>query len=76
MIMEAHSMTVLFQQLGLDSSEAAIDDFIQTHHLPDHIALDEATFWSSHQSLFLKEMIEEDADWALVVDNLSSLLRH
>ncbi len=76
MMIEEHSIEVLFEQLGLDSNEQAIDQFISEHALPEDIALDKATFWNEHQANFLHEVLEEDAEWALVVDSLSNLLRH
>ncbi|MCY4045341.1 MAG: DUF2789 family protein [Cellvibrionales bacterium] len=75
-MIEEHSIEVLFEQLGLDSDETAVDQFIEQHALPQNIALDKADFWNQHQANFLREVIEDDAEWALIVDTLSILLRH
>jgi len=39
------------------------------------IKLSEAKFWTEAQRTFLREEIAEDADWAIVVDDLSRQLR-
>lgn len=71
-----HSLGSLFDQLGLPSEPAAIEEFIATHRpLGDSIALYRAPFWSASQRGFLKEEIIEDADWAGVIDELNSRLR-
>jgi hypothetical protein len=67
-----HDLKGLFDQLGLDSSEKAIDDFIASHSpLPDDKKLIDAEFWTPQQAGFLKEQLREDADWARVVDDLN-----
>jgi hypothetical protein len=66
-----HDLKGLFDQLGLDSSQKAIDDFIAGHFLPDDKKLIDAEFWSPQQAGFLKEQLREDADWARVVDDLN-----
>mgnify|MGYP001818605740 FL=1 len=72
----SHSIASLFDQLGLDSSEEAIDDFVNKHKtLPAHQELYEADFWTKAQSSFLKEMKDEDADWSAVIDLLDTMLR-
>ncbi len=69
------TLSTLFEQLGLDNDAASIDAFIRTH-----VPLDTAgpiwaeAFWSASQAAFLKEALEEDADWAESVDLLSELL--
>lgn len=72
---QSHSIKSLFDQLGLESTDQAIEVFIKQHTLPSQQRLDEAGFWNEHQSAFLKESIESDADWAVVADTLSALLR-
>lgn len=67
-------MTHLFEQLGLDSSESAIELFIESHQLEAHINLLDATFWSDSQRQFLSEKIKSDGEWALVVDQLNESL--
>lgn len=75
MDMSEHTMQNLFQQLGLDNSEQAIEYFIQHHELPENIRLENAPFWSPAQSAFLKECLAADSDWAEVVDQLNVQLR-
>ena len=72
-----HSMTALFDQLGLASSEQAIDAFIASHYpLPQGIALYQAEFWNEGQSGLLKQLRDEDADWSGIVDQLDTRLRN
>lgn len=67
-------MTNLFEQLGLDSSEQAIQDFIENHQLDAHTLLIDAAFWTDGQRQFLAEKIKSDGEWALVVDQLNEAL--
>ena len=72
-----HSMTSLFDQLGLDSTDQAIETFIDDHRpLQGNIELHEADFWSASQASFLKQEKDEDADLAEIVDQLDALLRY
>jgi hypothetical protein len=76
MEMHIHSISSLFEQLGLDASEQAISAFINKHSpLPRNIALYNADFWSPSQASFLKQMKDDDADWAEIVDQLDTMLR-
>ena len=71
-----HSITALFDQLGLESRGSAIANFIQQHSpIPANVALPDAECWNPSQATFLKKMLAEDADWAEVVDQLSTMLR-
>ncbi len=71
-----HSLNALFEQLGLPSSDGEIQAFIELHQpLAPSIYLSEADFWNPSQSAFLNEAIAEDADWAIVVEELNVLLR-
>lgn len=67
-------MTNLFLQLGLDADEAAIAQFIKTHQLPADVILADAPYWNDAQRQFLTEEIKEDADWAIIVDQLNESL--
>lgn len=67
-------MTNLFRQLGLDSSEQAIAEFIQTHQLPSDVHVIDAPYWNDGQRQFLAEQIKADASWSIVVDQLSESL--
>ncbi|WP_284193630.1 DUF2789 domain-containing protein [Vibrio zhanjiangensis] len=76
MEMHQHSMPDLFMQLGLESSDDNIREFVKTHSgLVVGTALHEAFFWSPSQAAFLRQAIDEDADWAELVDQLDALLR-
>jgi hypothetical protein len=71
-----HHFTELFEQLGLPADEASIRDFIERHApLPETLQLHEAPFWSESQAAFIFNALEEDADWAEVVDHLDASLR-
>lgn len=72
----SHTLSCLFRQLGLPSSETAIENFVQNNHLPKEIPLDHAAFWSAGQAQFIRESLDEDSDWAEVVDQLDAMLRH
>lgn len=70
-----HSMNTLFRQLGLDDSDPDIEQFILDHRpLPANVCLHDANFWTPAQAGFLKEAIEDDADWAETVDELDARL--
>lgn len=75
MYTSGHTMKILFSQLGLDSSEASIDEFISKHRLAGSQTLDQASFWSPVQAEFIRESWQDDSDWAIVVDQLDTLLR-
>ncbi|MGB5397278.1 MAG: DUF2789 domain-containing protein [Gammaproteobacteria bacterium] len=71
-----HSLNTLFKQLGLNSTDAAIETFIHQHRpIPADIELHTADFWSTSQATFLKQVKDEDADWAEIVDQLDVMLR-
>lgn len=71
-----HTLATLFEQLGLPSDQADIESFISRHSpLPAEIALQDAPFWSEAQSHFLEEGLEEDSDWAEVIDELDAQMR-
>ncbi|WP_040725259.1 DUF2789 domain-containing protein [Thiomicrorhabdus sp. Kp2] len=72
-----HDLAALFAQLGLENSQQSIDGFINKHApLNAKLMLHQASFWSESQSQFLKESIDNDADWADVVNHLDTLLRN
>jgi hypothetical protein len=64
------NLTSLFEQLGLTSDSGAIDAFIESHQLPEGMALEDAGFWQPGQRQFLCEARQEDAAWSTVVDDL------
>ncbi|HSW05434.1 DUF2789 domain-containing protein [Aquabacterium sp.] len=70
-----HRLADLFRQLGLPDDPAAIEDFIATHRpLPAGVALADAPFWTPSQAQFLREEVDDDADWAELVDSLGAQL--
>ncbi len=70
-----HDFAALFKQLGLAAEPADISAFITTHSpLPADLKLADAHFWSAAQAAFLREEVREDADWAIIVDQLDMLL--
>jgi hypothetical protein len=72
-----HTLTTLFEQLGMPSDQTSIEEFIKQHSpLPAEIALQDASFWSASQSNFLVEGLEEDSDWAEIIDELDAQMRH
>jgi hypothetical protein len=76
MELENHSLKSLFEQLGLEGSEEAIEKFIKNNSpLPSTVELHEAKFWTKSQSSFLLQSKKEDAEWAIVVDQLNEMLR-
>ncbi len=75
MEIQFHTMTLLFEQLGLNDDDQSIDDFIKSHEVREGERLYKAPFWSESQALFLKENIEEDADWCEIIDQLDARLR-
>lgn len=70
-----HSMNTLFAQLGLANSDQDIRRFIEQHRnqVGDE-PIDQASFWSPNQAAFLQQALGSDSDWALLVDELNTLL--
>jgi len=72
-----HNLSTLFEQLGLPSGAKDIEDFVARYSpLPSEVAIQDAPFWSESQSHFLEEGLEEDSDWAEVIDELDAQMRH
>lgn len=70
------SMVNLFRQLGLPHGDGDIENFISRHHLEQTQKLADATFWTPEQARFLREAWGDDADWAVIVDELNVMLHH
>ncbi len=70
-----HTISNLFEQLGLDGSTSGITDFIKDHSIPAHVAINDAEFWNRSQASFIKDSLQEDGDWSEVVDQLDAMLR-
>ncbi|NHC03793.1 DUF2789 domain-containing protein [Acinetobacter sp. 187] len=71
---EQPTIELLFEQLGLDASEAGIEQFIQTHQLDQNTALHHASFWTEAQRNFIISHWKKDDEWAMVVDSLNAQL--
>ena len=71
-----HTLSILFDQLGLPSDERAIESFLAQHKLlGGEVRLAQAEFWTESQRAFLQEALVDDSDWAEVVDQLDASLR-
>ncbi|WP_281982771.1 DUF2789 domain-containing protein [Azonexus hydrophilus] len=71
-----HRFHDLFAQLGLPNHQDDIGRFIAAHRtLGPDIALPDAPYWTPAQSSFLREALQQDADWAELVDQLNQALR-
>ena len=70
----AHDLPSLFAQLGLPSDMTSINDFIVSHELLPGTRLPFAAFWTPAQSAFLKEALNDDAEWAEAADEMAMLL--
>lgn len=66
-----YSMNDLFAQLGLDSSDEAIESFIANHQLAKEEDLLKADIWDEKQRMFLQEEWRKDAAWVEVIDELN-----
>jgi len=73
---QQHEISKLFQQLGLPADKQSIETFITKHRpLPADMKLSEAPFWDDSQRAMLKQAYAEDADWAVLFDQLNVRLR-
>ncbi|TCB80907.1 DUF2789 family protein [Acinetobacter sp. ANC 4173] len=68
------TLILLFDQLGLDSSESAMDQFIRQHQLAADVELHQASFWTDAQREFLHSHWDKDDEWAIVIDTLNEQL--
>jgi hypothetical protein len=66
-----YTMNNLFAQLGLDSSDEAIETFIENNQLAKEEKLTESTIWSEKQRMFLQEEWKQDAAWVEIIDELN-----
>ena len=67
----SYSINDLFAQLGLDSSDEAIDTFIDANKLAADEELVNAKIWSDKQRMFLQEEWKKDAVWVELIDELN-----
>lgn len=67
----------LFDQLGLDSTPKGIADFINGHRpLANEVLLENAPFWTTGQSSFIREEKQRDEPpWSELIDQLNTSLR-
>lgn len=67
-------LALLFSQLGLANSPAAIELYVRTHQLPAHMSLHDAPFWNkSQRSLLISHLVQDD-DWVMWIDELNQQL--
>lgn len=66
-----YTMNNLFAQLGLDSSDEAIETFIENNQLAKEEKLTESAIWSEKQRMFLQEEWKQDAAWVEIIDELN-----
>ena len=66
-----YNMNELFAQLGLDSSDEAIDKFVTENQLSSEEKLVDADVWTDSQRMFLQEEWKKDAAWVEVIDDLN-----
>ncbi len=66
-----YNMNELFAQLGLDSSDEAIDKFVAENQLSSEEKLIEADVWTDSQRMFLQEEWQKDAAWVEIIDDLN-----
>jgi len=70
-----HTLSTLFDQLGLPSKEQEIERFIEQHRKQTGLdPLEGAPFWSPGQARFIQQALADDSDWSEVVDELNLLL--
>ena len=68
------SLELLFSQLGLANSPAAIELYVRTHQIPAAVLLHDAPFWNRSQRDFLISHLVQDDDWAIWIDELNQQL--
>ena len=68
------SLALLFSQLGLANSPAAIELYVRTHQLTANQNLHDAAFWNKSQRDFLISHLGQDDDWAMWIDELNQQL--
>jgi hypothetical protein len=70
------TMSDLFEQLGLASSDEGIVDFIsQNKGLRQGLHIEDAELWSRQQADFIKNALLEDAEWVELIDQLNTRIR-
>ena len=69
------SLELLFSQLGLANSAAAIELYVRTHQLPANVSLHDAPFWNKAQRSLLISHQHADDDGAISVYELNQQLQ-
>ena len=70
-----HHFSELFAQLGLPDDADSIANFLATHASSSaDMRLPDAPYWTPAQAQFLRESLQQDSDWAVVVDQLGKAL--
>jgi hypothetical protein len=76
MLADTPTFKGLFGQLGLADDDEGIEEFIATHKgLPKSVHLEDASFWNDAQANFIRNALDEDAEWAELIDQLNNRLR-
>ena len=68
------NINMLFEQMGMDGDDAAVERFIQENQLAQSVQLSDAPFWSDNQRTFLKDEYRADAGWIEIIDKLNTRL--
>lgn len=68
------NINMLFEQMGMDGDDAAVEEFIRNNQLPQSVKLSDATFWTDNQRKFLKDEYHADAGWIEIIDELNTRL--
>ena len=68
------NINMLFEQMGMDGDDAAIEAFIQKNQLPQSVKISYATFWTDNQRKFLKDEYRADAGLIEIIDELNTRL--
>ena len=66
-----YSINDLFAQLGLDSSDEDINNFIEKNKLAKDEELINSSIWNDKQRMFLQEEWKRDAVWVEIIDELN-----
>lgn len=66
-----YCLGTLFEQLGMSGKSEDIEAFIEKNRLADGISIYEAPCWTPQEAAFLKEGLEQNSDWALIIDELN-----
>ena len=72
MVALAHSIANVLEQRLDEINLGQI--YTRIDQLPEDLLISEAPFWNDGQRQFIREEWREDADWAIVVDELNEAL--